>query len=110
MIAPELLVSEFANILWKKVRKNELSSGEALFAVRLIQVAEIELVPTARVVEAAMRIAITLDHAVYDCVYLATALDRKCQFVTADKTFVRKLETSAEGQIRDVAVLLREAV
>jgi predicted nucleic acid-binding protein len=43
LIAPELLIAECANILWKKVKREELSREEALFAARLLQAADIEL-------------------------------------------------------------------
>jgi predicted nucleic acid-binding protein len=36
LIAPELLVAECANVLWKKVRRNELSRDEAHLAARLL--------------------------------------------------------------------------
>ena len=45
LIAPELLVAECANILWKKVQRDELLKQEALLAARLLQGAEIELLP-----------------------------------------------------------------
>ena len=46
LIAPELLARpESANVLWKKVRRNELLKEEALLAARLLQAAEIELLP-----------------------------------------------------------------
>ena len=37
LIAPELLVAECANILWKKVQRGELLKDEALLAARLLQ-------------------------------------------------------------------------
>ena len=46
LIAPDLLVAECANIFWKKVQRGELLKAEALFAARLLQGAEIELLPT----------------------------------------------------------------
>jgi len=46
LIAPELLTAECANILWKKVLRGELTEDEALFAVRLLQALDIELLPT----------------------------------------------------------------
>jgi predicted nucleic acid-binding protein len=36
LIAPELLVAECANILWKKVLRDELSEDEALLGARLL--------------------------------------------------------------------------
>ena len=47
LIAPQLLVAECANILWKKVQREELLKEEALLAARLLQGAEIELLPNA---------------------------------------------------------------
>jgi predicted nucleic acid-binding protein len=91
LLAPELLVAECANILWKKARRNELSREEALLAARLLQTAAIELVPTRSLLAAATRIAIELDHPAYDCLYLALAIENDCRFVTADERFLRKL-------------------
>ncbi len=110
LIAPELLVAECANILWKKVRRNELLKEEALLAARLLQSAEIELLPTRSLFEAATRISIEIDHPAYDCVYLALAVENKCQFVTADEHFVRKLQHSRQRALHNRVMSLLEAV
>src|ERR1700730_17898913 len=73
LFAPDLLVAECANILWKKTQRNELSLQEALLAARLLQRADIELAPMRAFVEPATRLAIGLDHPAYDCAYLALA-------------------------------------
>lgn len=108
LLAPELLVAECANILWKKARRNELSREEALLAARLLQTAAIELVPTRSLLAAATRIAIELDHPAYDCLYLALAIENDCRFVTADERFLRKLG-GRRSRFRAKAVLLTEA-
>jgi predicted nucleic acid-binding protein len=110
LIAPELLVAECANILWKKVRRNQLLKQEALLAARLLQGAEIELLPTRSLLESATQLAIEIDHPAYDCVYLALAVKNKCQFVTADERFLRKLHRGRERMLRDKAILLSETV
>ena len=97
LIAPELLVAECANILWKKARKRELSIDEAIFAARLLAAADIELLPTRSLLETATRIAIELDHPAYDCLYLALAVENGCQFVTADQSLVRELGQPDSG-------------
>jgi predicted nucleic acid-binding protein len=74
LVAPDLLAVECANVLWKKVQRHELSREEPLLARRLLQGAEIELVPTRSLLEAGARIAIELDHPAYDCLYLALAI------------------------------------
>ena len=97
LIAPELLVAECANILWKKVRRDELSSEEALLAARLLQSADLELTSTRSLMERATQIAIELDHPAYDCIYLALAAERDCPFVTADERLLHKL---SDGRLR----------
>jgi predicted nucleic acid-binding protein len=109
LIAPELLVAECANILWKKVQGNELSKEEALLAARLLQGAEIELLPTRSLFEAATRLSIELDHAAYDCLYLAPAVENECRFVTADERFLRKLGQSRRSGLPERVISLMEA-
>ena len=109
LIAPELLVAECANILWKKVRRDELSSEEALLAARLLQSADLELTSTRSLMERATQIAIELDHPAYDCIYLALAAERDCPFVTADERLLRKLDEGRPRIHRVRAVSLTEA-
>jgi len=109
VIAPELLIAECANILWKKVQRNELSKDEALLAARLLQAAEIEFLPTHSLLEAAAQIAIELNHAAYDCLYLALAAQRDCRFVTADESFVRKLSEGHRRPFRGRVISLAQA-
>jgi predicted nucleic acid-binding protein len=109
LIAPELLVAECANILWKKVRRAELSREEALLAARLLQAAEIELRPTRSLLEAAARMAIDLDHPAYDCLYLALAAETECQFVTGDERFLRKIGQSRRREFHNRIITLTEA-
>lgn len=110
LIAPELLVAECANILWKKVKREELLKPEALLAARLLQGAEIELLPTRSLFEAATRMSIEIDHPAYDCLYLALAVEKECPFVTADVRFLRKLHQGRQHKLRGRAISLIEAV
>jgi predicted nucleic acid-binding protein len=110
LIAPELLVAECANILWKKVKREELLKQEALLAARLLQGAEIELLPTRSLFEAATRMSIEIDHPAYDCLYLALAIEKECPFVTADERFLRKLHQGRQHKLRGRAISLIEAV
>ncbi len=109
LIAPDLLVAECANILWKKVQRDELSKAEALLAARLLQGAEIELLPTRSLLEGATRIAIDLDHPAYDCLYLALAIENDCPFATADERLLRKLGQGRRGALRGKAISLTAA-
>jgi len=109
LIAPELLVAECANILWKKVQRYELSNDEAFLAARLLQAADIEFVSSRPLLETATRLAIELDHPAYDCLYLALAVDRACRFVTADERFVRKVGERPRHPLRGAVIGLAQA-
>ena len=110
LIAPELLVAECADILWKKVQRGELLQDEVLLAARLLQGSEIELLPTRSLFETATRMSIEIDHPAYDCLYLALAVEKKCQLVSADERFLRKLRQGRQGILRGRAISLVEAV
>jgi predicted nucleic acid-binding protein len=109
--APDLLVAECANIVWKKVRLGELTEPEASLAIRLLVRADIELVPTRRLARRAVDLAILLDHSAYDCMYLALAEAAKRPFVTADARLLRKLavERTAARLIRAIDLALFDA-
>ncbi|MGF1608902.1 MAG: type II toxin-antitoxin system VapC family toxin [Kiloniellales bacterium] len=92
LIAPDLLASECANLLWKKSQRNELTDEEAIFAARLLARSDVELLPTRALMETATRLAIELRHPAYDCTYLALAIENGCRFVTADEGFARKVD------------------
>lgn len=92
--APELLVSECANVLWKKVRRNELSGPEALIAARLLERADIDLVPMRNLLEPATKLAIALNHPAYDCIYVALAEATNTMFITADELLARRLRAT----------------
>ena len=104
LIAPDLIVSECANILWKKVRRAELSAEEAGIAGRLLANADIDLMPTRSLMNTALEIAILLDHPAYDCLYLALAEQNDTEFVTADSRLVSKAQTFErfQGRLADL--------
>lgn len=89
--APDLLIPECANILWKKVARGELSGAEALLAARLLERVDVQLHPMRALLEPALRLAMTLNHPAYDCIYLALAEINDATLVTADRALYRKV-------------------
>jgi predicted nucleic acid-binding protein len=109
LVAPDLLMPECANSLWKKVRRNEITEEEALFAARLLEAAEIELFAMRPLVEPAVRIALELQHPAYDCTYLALADLNTWHFVTADERFMRKVRQASPDRLGQKILSLAEA-
>jgi len=73
VLAPDLLLVEVANALWRKTSAKELSPREADAAFDLVRRSGIDLRPTGPLLSRAMDVARRLGHPVYDCVYLALA-------------------------------------
>lgn len=108
LIAPDLLLAECANILWKKTQRGELTRKEAGLAAGILARSDVELFPTRPLFEMATELAIDLAHPAYDCVYLALAMERDCPFVTADERLVARLAVEPVEERRR-AVQLKEA-
>ncbi|PWB81797.1 MAG: PIN domain nuclease [Methylocystaceae bacterium] len=108
VIAPDLLVSECANVLWKKVVRRELEPDEARIAAKLLARAEIELFGTRALFEPAIDLALQLEHPAYDCVYFALAIEQRCRFITADEGFVRKIQSKCAAEMHEYIQLLNK--
>lgn len=108
--APDLLLAECANILWKKVERKELLTDEAMMAARLIQQVDMEIFTTRGLLEQATRLAIELNHPAYDCIYLSLALDNGWQFITADTRLLRKLTQVDAARVGGLALSLADGV
>ncbi|MGE0008768.1 MAG: type II toxin-antitoxin system VapC family toxin [Parvibaculaceae bacterium] len=87
--APDLLMAECSNVLWKKVRRGELVRDEAILASRLLERADVELFSMRGLTEATTSLAVELGHPAYDCSCLALAHKRQSRFVTADRRFLQ---------------------
>ena len=90
IIAPDILVPEIANALWKAVSFAGLPSAEAQDAMRTLDRFFSEIAPTSPLRDRALAIALELKHPAYDCFYLAFAEQRACPLITADKRLVRR--------------------
>lgn len=87
LVAPDLLAVEVANVAWKKTRRGELTGAEAKRLVAALLSGTPQLRSSAALAPAAFDLAVRLDHAVYDCVYLALALSEQSTLLTADTQF-----------------------
>ena len=89
MEAPDVLLIECANILWKKVHGREITAGQATERWDALAGSPVALVPSGELLEAALLLSLEIDHPVYDCLYLALAIRSNVPLVTADQKFVK---------------------
>ena len=85
VLAPELMLSEVANTLWKLQRGGNLNGldPQTLLADARDLVDQIE--PDRHLQVEALALACHLYHPVYDCLYLALARREAAQLLTADQ-------------------------
>ena len=88
--APELLLAEFANTIWKKARRNEVPDPEPYLAELATLPNIIDLCPIVHLAERAARLVLEIDHPIYDCLYLACAELSDSDLITADRRFADK--------------------
>lgn len=83
LVAPELMLTEIGNAMWKKWRKGEVPIEQAQLATAFVR-SFVEILSGEHVAEEAMKIALELNHPVYDCYFLATARELQTTMVTFD--------------------------
>lgn len=101
--APDFIIPECAHVLWKKVRKGELDEQQAANSMRLLAALNLPLWGAIDLSDRALELSLRLDHAAYDCFYLALSERLGAPFVTADGKLARKV--AASGIRIDIVLL-----
>jgi predicted nucleic acid-binding protein len=94
LCAPELIVPEFGNIIWKKMRRKELRESEGQQIIREFQRAGVNTFEQMSLLTAAFTGAQRSGLTVYDWTYMALAVALDCEFVTADEQFYDGLKST----------------
>lgn len=91
LIAPDLLLAEVGNVLWKRRRDVPVTEIGAI-AAALTGACPVSLYPSRALLEGALSIALAHDRSVYDSLYLALAVGVDCPLVTADERLHNALQ------------------
>jgi predicted nucleic acid-binding protein len=95
---------EASNALRRKCARGEISEHEASeFALDLAD-APVTPLDLKDLLPVAMRMALDLNHAIYECFYLAAALLKDTRLVTADRQLVAK--AAAHPYLANRAIML----
>ena len=94
LFAPDRLISEVGNVLWK--RRRDMPAEELrVIAGTLTSACPITLRSSGALLEGALSIALAFDRTVYDSLYLALAVSEDCRLVTADERLINALMHTA---------------
>jgi predicted nucleic acid-binding protein len=90
--APELLLAEVSNILWKKVGRGDLTAVGAETIAQGIGQADVNIHTMRSLFIPGLRFALTTGRTGYDSIYLALADSLSTRVVTADRRFYSALQ------------------
>ena len=88
---PDLFLAGTGNIVWKKVRRREISEREAGEISRALLSVPKVVYPTEVLLPASLELACRLGRTVYDSLYLALAALLDSPLITADQRLFRGL-------------------
>jgi len=91
LLVPDLFFPEVANILWKRVRRNEDSPECARATLADFDTVPLQVYASQTLMPVALDLAIETDRTAYDSLYLALAMLTQCQLVTADSKLLNAL-------------------
>ncbi|MBK5275991.1 MAG: type II toxin-antitoxin system VapC family toxin [Desulfuromonadales bacterium] len=96
--APDLIIAECGNVLWKKWLRHELEPE--LIPVMLSDLCRMNLriVPAFSLIYEAARIAVTWCRSFYDSIYLALAVTVNGRMVTADEKLCNALKDTSMAE------------
>lgn len=98
--------SQVGNVIWKKIRADEVDEEDGRAMVAAILEAPLRVESSAGLLPAAWEIAVRHDRSVYDGIYLALAVALDVRLVTADRRLARGLASSdLAGRVVDAADL-----
>ena len=89
--APDILLAEFANTIWKKARRQEIAEPQGYFDGFSNLREVIVLYSGGDHIERAAQISVEINHPVYDCLYLACAEATESKLITADQKLGNKV-------------------
>jgi predicted nucleic acid-binding protein len=93
LIAPDCIVGEFANAMFRKVQAMEIGVEQAKASIDILPDL-ITLLPARAFIGAAFDLALSIQHPLHDCLFLVVAMQYDHELVTTDKKFVDRCRRS----------------
>jgi predicted nucleic acid-binding protein len=84
-VVPDVFWAELGNVLWKGTRQHRWLQWEAEAVATDMRARDFRTVASLVLLPEALRIAFAHDQAVYDCLYVALAVQSKTELITADE-------------------------
>jgi len=90
-IVPDVFWAEVGNVLWKGVRQSRWQQAVAESAASEMRGRNFFTVSSLTLLPEALKLALFHDRSVYDCLYVALAIQFKTEMITADERLANAL-------------------
>ena len=90
-VVPDLFYVETASAIWKAVRAGRVPRAFGDQSLVLLMQREFPTVPSLKLLDKAFQIAADHGRTVYDCLYVALAVQTNSQLITADERLANSL-------------------
>ena len=94
LLAPDLIWAEVGNALWKQVHRAQLIPETARGILQDFERFPLRTFPAKTLLEPAWELAVRFRLTIYDSLYVALAVGRRCSLVTADLALCRSLSST----------------
>jgi predicted nucleic acid-binding protein len=91
IIVPDSFWVEFASVLWKVIRRGNFPKDSADAALASLKRFNFHTVSSLKLLDNAFQIATAHGRTVYDCLYVALAVQTNSQLITADERLANSL-------------------
>ena len=91
---PDFFLLEIDSVLCKKMRRGEISEGEAQQIRSAVNIFPLQKHPFQLLMDPAFELAVQTQSSPYDCLYLILAIVLGAQMVTADRRFYENISKS----------------
>ena len=109
LVAPDAYLPEVTNALWARSHlRDDLTANEARDAMDRLLLMLPSLAPSSGLAVQALELSLAFGHAVYDCLYVALAIQNGCSVITADRAMIRTFGR-ATGRVIDIATFGADA-
>lgn len=91
LLVPDIFWAECGNIVWKAVRQQRFSKVQAELAISSMLRRSIPTISSASLLPEALPIAFQYGRSLYDCLYVALAVQSDRELITADERLANAL-------------------
>jgi predicted nucleic acid-binding protein len=91
LAAPDVVVGEVGNTLWKRSARGDIAVDDAAQSYADLLKIAITIQSSSALALRAFKLASDLAHPLYDTLYIALAESLNCELVTADEALIKKL-------------------